>query len=63
MMCYPLNYRINLKRYIVSVSTDTEMKQALIVYLVSQKKKKARRDNESQHAIKELKKQAAVTLG
>jgi hypothetical protein len=39
------------------------MKQALIVYLVSQKKKKARRDIESQHAIKELKKQAAVTLG
>jgi len=39
------------------------MKQALIVYLISQKKKKARRDNESQHAVKELKKQAAVTLG
>lgn len=38
------------------------MKQALIVYLVSQKKKRARQENESKHAIKELKKQAAVTL-
>jgi hypothetical protein len=38
------------------------MNQALIVYLVSQKKKKARQDVESKRAIKELKKQPAELL-
>jgi len=38
------------------------MNKALIVYLVSQKKKEARKDVESKHAIKELKKQPSVTF-
>lgn len=33
------------------------MNQALIVYLISQKKKQTRKDVESKRAIKELKKQ------
>lgn len=38
------------------------MNQALIVYLVSQKKKKTRQDVESKRALKELKKQPAELL-
>jgi len=38
------------------------MNKALIVYLVDQKKKTARKDIESKHAIKELKKQPTVTF-
>ena len=38
------------------------MNKALIVYLVGQKKKMARKDVESKHAIKELKKQPAATF-
>jgi hypothetical protein len=36
--------------------------EALIVYLVNQKKKQARKDVESQHAVTELKKQSAATF-
>jgi len=39
-----------------------QMKPALIVYLVSTKKKLARKEIESKHAIKELKKQYAATF-
>jgi hypothetical protein len=38
------------------------MKPALIVYLVSTKKKMARKDVESKHAVTELKKQSAATF-
>jgi len=38
------------------------MNKALIVYLVNQKKKAARKDIESKRAIKELKKQSTVTF-
>jgi len=38
------------------------MNKALIVYLVDKKKKMARTDVESKHAIKELKKQSAATF-
>jgi len=38
------------------------MNKALIVYLVDRKKKMARQDIESKHAIKELKKQPASTF-
>ena len=38
------------------------MNQALIVYLVGQKKKAARKDVESKHAVKELEKQATATF-
>jgi len=38
------------------------MNKALIVYLVNKKKKVARKDIESKHAIKELKKQATATF-
>jgi hypothetical protein len=38
------------------------MNKALIVYLIDQKKKMARKDIESKHAIKELKKQPASTF-
>ena len=38
------------------------MNKALIVYLVGQKKKEARKDVESKHAVKQLKKQATATF-
>jgi len=38
----------------------TKLNNALIVYLIDQKKKMARKDVESKHAIKELKKQPAA---
>ena len=38
------------------------MKKALIVYLVNQKKKQARKEIESKHAVAELKKQYAATF-
>jgi len=38
------------------------MSKALIVYLVNQKKKQARLDVESKHAVTELKKQSAATF-
>jgi len=38
------------------------MNKALIVYLVDQRKKTARKDIESKHALKELKKQPTVTF-
>jgi len=38
------------------------MNQALIVYLVGQKKQAARKDVESKRAVKELKKQPAATF-
>ena len=38
------------------------MNQALIVYLVDQRKKLARKDVESKHATAELKKQSAATF-
>lgn len=38
------------------------MNKALIVYLVGQKKKMARKDVESKHAIKELEKQTTATF-
>jgi hypothetical protein len=38
------------------------MNKALIVYLIAQKKKTARKDTESKHAIRELKKQPTVTF-
>jgi hypothetical protein len=38
------------------------MNKALIVYLIDQKKKTARKDIESKRAIKELKKQPASTF-
>ena len=40
----------------------TKMNNALIVYLIEQKKKKARKDVESKHAIKELEKQTTATF-
>lgn len=40
----------------------TKLNTALIVYLIDQKKKMARKDVESKHAIKELKKQPAATF-
>jgi hypothetical protein len=38
------------------------MNKALIVYLVGQKKKVARKDVESKHAIKQLEKQTTATF-
>jgi hypothetical protein len=38
------------------------MNKALIVYLVDKRRKLARKDVESKHAIKELKKQSAATF-
>jgi hypothetical protein len=38
------------------------MNQALIVYLVGQKKKAVRKDVESKHATKQLEKQATATF-
>jgi hypothetical protein len=38
------------------------MNKALVVYLVDRKKKVARKDVESKHAIAELKKQSAATF-
>ena len=38
------------------------MNNALIVYLIKQKKKKARLDVESKHALKELEKQTTATF-
>jgi hypothetical protein len=38
------------------------MNKALIVYLVNQKKKTARKEIESKHAVEELKKQYAATF-
>lgn len=38
----------------------TKLNSALIVYLIEQKKKKARKDVESKRAVKELKKQPAA---
>jgi hypothetical protein len=38
------------------------MNKALIVYLVGQKKEKARKDVESKRAVKELKKETAATF-
>ena len=38
------------------------MNKALIVYLVDKRKKQARTDVESQHAVTELKKQSAATF-
>jgi hypothetical protein len=39
------------------------MTPALLVYLLSQKKKKIRQKNEYEHSIKQLEKQAPVTIG
>ena len=49
--------------YILFVSIDTKMKPALLVYLASQKKKKIRQKNEYEYSIKQLEKQAPVTIG
>ena len=49
------SYSFRINRY-------QTMKPALIVYLVNTKKKLARKEIESQHAIKELKKQYAATF-
>ena len=38
------------------------MKKALIIYLIDKRKKMARKDNESLHAIKELEKQPTSTF-
>lgn len=38
------------------------MNKALIIYLVDKKKKTARKETESQHAVKELEKQASATF-
>jgi hypothetical protein len=38
------------------------MNKALIVYLVNQKKKTARKETEAKHAVNELKKQYAATF-
>ena len=38
------------------------MNKALIVYLVDRKKKVARKDVESKHAVKQLEKQATATF-
>lgn len=38
------------------------MNKALIVYLVNQKKKVARKDVESKHAVKQLEKQTTATF-
>lgn len=38
------------------------MKKALIVYLVNQQKKEARKDVESKRALKELKKETAASF-
>ena len=38
------------------------MNKALIIYLVERKKKEARKDVESKHAVTELKKQSAATF-
>jgi len=40
----------------------TKLNNALIVYLIDQKKKMARKDVESKRAVKELKKQPAATF-
>ena len=48
--------------HILFVAIATKMNKALIVYLTAQKKKTARKDTESKHAIKELKKQPTVTF-
>lgn len=40
----------------------TQLNNALIVYLIEQKKKKARKDVESKHATKQLEKQATATF-
>ena len=40
----------------------TKLNNALIVYLIDQKKKMARKDVESKHAMKELKKQPSATF-
>jgi len=40
----------------------TKLNSALIVYLIEQKKKKARLDVESKHALKELEKQTTATF-
>ncbi len=39
-----------------------KMNNALIVYLIDRKKKMARKDVESKHAVTELKKQSAATF-
>ncbi len=39
-----------------------QMNKALIVYLVDKRKKLARKDVESKHAVTELKKQSAATF-
>jgi len=38
------------------------MNKALIVYLVNQKKKQARKEIESKHAVKQLEKQTTATF-
>jgi hypothetical protein len=38
------------------------MNKALIVYLIDKRKKQARKDIESKHAVTELKKQSAATF-
>jgi hypothetical protein len=62
--CYKLNNIIYMSCRIVSVSSwkTNQMKPALIVYLVNNKKKLARKDIESKHALSELKKQTTVTF-
>ena len=40
----------------------TKMNNALITYLIDKKKKAARKDVESKHAVSELKKQSAATF-
>jgi hypothetical protein len=58
-----MNGIIYVNRHILSVSIDTDqMNKALIVYLIAQKKKTARKETESKHAIRELKKQPTVTF-
>jgi hypothetical protein len=39
-----------------------KMNNALIVYLINKKKKAARKDIESKHAVTELKKQSSATF-
>lgn len=57
--------RHNKQQYLYTfrINRYRKMKPALLVYLASQKKKKIRQKNEYEHSVKELEKQAPVTIG
>ena len=62
MLPYELRH-IQQYLYTFRINRYRKMTPAFLVYLVSQKKKKVRQKNEYEHSIKQLEKQAPMTIG